>query len=100
MVVDAAGFVVTNYHVVQGARRIQVVLGARVEGQSIVRPRGRTLDAEVAGVDEETDLALLKVNGATLAPLALGDSDRLRAGQLVFAFGSPLGLDNTVTMGW
>ena len=70
-----------------------------VEGQSIVRPRGRTLDAEVAGVDEETDLALLKVNGATLAPLALGDSDRLRAGQLVFAFGSPLGLDNTVTMG-
>ena len=99
VVVDAAGFVVTNYHVVQGARRIQVVLGARVEGQSIVRPRGRTLDAEVAGVDEETDLALLKVNGATLAPLALGDSDRLRAGQLVFAFGSPLGLDNTVTMG-
>ena len=61
VIVDAAGFVVTNYHVVQGARRVQVVLGARVEGQSIVRPRGRTLDAEVAGVDEETDLALLKV---------------------------------------
>ncbi len=73
VIVDAAGFVVTNYHVVQGARRVQVVPSARVEGQSIVRPRGRTLDAEVAGVDEETDLALLKVSGATLAPLAIGD---------------------------
>ncbi len=53
----------------------------------------------MVGVDEETDLALLKVSGATLSPLPLGDSDTLRPGQLVFAFGSPLGLDNTVTMG-
>ena len=99
VVVDAAGLVVTNYHVVQGARRVQVVLGARPGGQSIVRPRGQTLDAVVAGVDEETDLALLRVAVTTLPPLPIGDSDTLRAGQLVFAFGSPLGLDNTVTMG-
>jgi serine protease Do len=100
VILDAAGYVMTNYHVVQGARRVQVVLAGRSDGQSIVRPRGKTLEATVAGVDEETDLALLKVSpAATLTALPLGDSDTLRAGQLVFAFGSPLGLDNTVTMG-
>lgn len=99
VILDAAGYVMTNYHVVQGARRVQVVLASRPQGASIVRPRGRTLEATVVGVDEETDLALLKVTGATLSPLPLGDSDALRPGQLVFAFGSPLGLDNTVTMG-
>jgi serine protease Do len=78
---------------------VQVVTASRPQGTSIVRPRERTLDATVVGVDEETDLALLKVNGATFAALPLGDSDTLRPGQLVFAFGSPLGLDNTVTMG-
>jgi serine protease Do len=99
VILDAAGYVMTNYHVVQGARRVQVVLASRPQGVSIVRPRGKTLEATVVGVDEETDLALLKVNGATLSPLPLGDSDTLKPGQLVFAFGSPLGLDNTVTMG-
>ena len=99
VILDAAGYVMTNYHVVQGARRVQVVTASRPQGASIVRPRERTLDATVVGVDEETDLALLKVNGATFAALPLGDSDTLRPGQLVFAFGSPLGLDNTVTMG-
>lgn len=99
VILDAAGYVMTNYHVVQGARRVQVVLASRPQGASIVRPRGKTLDATVVGVDEETDLALLKVSGATFSPLPLGDSDALRPGQLVFAFGSPLGLDNTVTMG-
>ena len=62
VVVDAGGFIVTNYHVVQGARRVQVMLGARRDGQSIVRPRGRMLDAMIIGIDEETDLALLKVS--------------------------------------
>ena len=99
VILDAAGYVMTNYHVVQGARRVQVVLAGTQSGQSIVRPRGRTLDATVAGIDEETDLALLKVDASGLTALGLGDSDGLRAGQLVFAFGSPLGLDNTVTMG-
>lgn len=99
VILDASGHVMTNYHVVQGARRVQVVLASRRDGASIVRPRGKTLDATVVGVDEETDLALLKVSGAALSPLPLGDSDALRPGQLVFAFGSPLGLDNTVTMG-
>lgn len=99
VILDASGDIMTNYHVVQGARRVRVVLVSRPEGGSIVRPRGKTLEATVVGVDEETDLALLKVSGATLSPLPLGDSDTLRPGQLVFAFGSPMGLDNTVTMG-
>ena len=60
VILDAAGYVMTNYHVVQGARRIQVVLAGRGEGQSVVQPRGKTARATVAGVDEETDLALLR----------------------------------------
>ena len=99
VILDQAGYVMTNYHVVQGARRVQVVLASRPTGTSIVKPRGKTVDATVVGVDEETDLALLKVTGTALTPLPLGDSDTLKPGQLVFAFGSPLGLDNTVTMG-
>jgi serine protease Do len=101
VILDARGAVMTNYHVVQGARRVQVVLASRSTGTSIVRARGATLEATVVGVDEETDLALLRVDpqGQKLEPLPLGDSDALKAGQLVFAFGSPLGLDNTVTMG-
>lgn len=102
LIVDAGGFIVTNYHVVSGARRVQVVLppadGARAD-TSIVRPRGRMLDASIVGVDEETDLAVLKVNATGLPAAAFGDSDLLRAGQIVCAFGSPLGLENSVTMG-
>lgn len=102
LIVDAGGFIVTNYHVVSGARRVQVVLppvdGAGADS-SIVRPRGRTLDATIVGVDEETDLAVLKVNATGLPAAAFGDSDLLRAGQIVCAFGSPLGLENSMTMG-
>ena len=66
---------------------------------SIVRPRGRTLDATIVGADEETDLAVLKVDATGLPALPFGDSDALRAGQVVCAFGSPLGLENSMTMG-
>jgi serine protease Do len=102
VIVDASGFIITNYHVVSGARRIQVVLAparAADGSASIVRPRGRTLVATVVGVDEETDLAVLKVDATGLPALAIGDSDALRAGQVVCAFGSPLGLENSMTMG-
>jgi serine protease Do len=101
VIVDASGYVITNYHVVSGARRVQVVLAPdRGEaGTSIVRPRGRTLTATIVGVDEETDLAVLKVNATGLPTIAFGDSDTLRAGQVVCAFGSPLGLENSMTMG-
>lgn len=102
VIVDPDGYIVTNAHVVSGARRIQVQLAERSEPPSrpfAVRPQGVKLDAEVVGIDSVTDLALLKVAGKGLKTLSLGNSDRLKQGQVVLAFGSPLGLRNTVTMG-
>ena len=102
VIIDADGYIVTNAHVVSGARRVQVQLAEPPETASqrvAVRPQGVKLDAEVVGVDAITDLALLKIPRRDLRTLSLGDSDRLKQGQLVLAFGSPLGLRNTVTMG-
>ncbi|MBZ5588846.1 MAG: trypsin-like peptidase domain-containing protein [Acidobacteriia bacterium] len=101
-IVDPDGYIVTNAHAVSRASRIRVLVpGARgVSGQpSLVKPQGVKLDAELIGIDTATDLALLKIEPSGLRALKLGDSDGLRQGQLVLAFGSPLGLGNTVTMG-
>ncbi|HEY6548858.1 MAG TPA: trypsin-like peptidase domain-containing protein, partial [Vicinamibacteria bacterium] len=100
-VIDALGHIVTNAHVVQGARRIEVMRSPRREGPggSIVRPAGRPIPARVVGIDRETDLALLKVEGTGLVPLPFAEPDELRQGQIVLAFGSPLGLDNSVSLG-
>ena len=103
VIVDAAGFIVTNLHVVLGARRVRVMLNVSreigVPPHSIIKPQGKTVDARVVGADSETDLAVIKIDEPDLSPLAFADSDALRQGQLVFAFGSPFGLDNSVTMG-
>jgi serine protease Do len=101
LLVDPEGYIVTNAHVVQGAHRVQVqVQAARKEGQrSVLRPRPRLLPARVVAIDEETDLAVLKVDEAGLPALPLADSDTVRPGQIVLAFGSPFGLDSSVTMG-
>jgi serine protease Do len=69
------------------------------EGTSILKARGRVLGAQLVGVDRETDLAVLKVEGSGLPALRLADSDEVAQGQLVFAFGSPLALEGSVTMG-
>jgi serine protease Do len=101
VVIDPAGYIVTNAHVVLGARRVRVTLAPAPapRDQSIVRPQGRALDATIVGIDSETDLAVLKIDASDLPALPFGDSDELRQGHVVFAFGSPLGLDNSVTMG-
>ena len=104
VIVDPSGYVITNAHVVEGAERVQVLLAYRVDGQgpgrSILRPRAKLRDAEIVGVDPDTDLAVLKVDSDEEMPyLEFGDSEQLRQGQLVFAFGSPLGLENSFTMG-
>ncbi|MGH8186704.1 MAG: trypsin-like peptidase domain-containing protein, partial [Steroidobacteraceae bacterium] len=100
VIVDPTGYIVTNSHVIEGARRVQVLLPRiTAGGGSIVRPRGIAVDATIVGVDNETDLAVLKVAEKNLPALPLADSDNLRQGQLVFAFGSPLGLENSVSMG-
>jgi serine protease Do len=101
VILDASGYLVTNAHVVLGARRVRVVLPpAPAQGDtSIVRPQGRSYDATIVGIDQETDLAVLKVDAQNLPTLPFANSDELRQGHVVFAFGSPLGLDNSVTMG-
>jgi len=94
------GYVVTNAHVVSGARRVRVLVPEKEpEAGSVLTRRGRLVGAQIVGVDVETDLAVLKLPETGLTHLVLGDSDTLRSGQLVLAFGSPLGLGNSVTMG-
>jgi serine protease Do len=102
VIVDADGYIVTNAHVVEYATRIEVELPGEPAGQpggSILRRRGRTVGAQVVAVDQETDLAVIKVEATGLPVLPFGDSDALRPGQIVLAFGSPLGLATSVTMG-
>lgn len=104
VIIDESGFIVTNAHVVIGAQRVQVTLPTTVEStsgvrRSAVRPVGRIARAELVGLDLEADIALLKVNEKGLPTLSLADSDTVEQGQLVLAFGSPMGLDNSVTMG-
>jgi serine protease Do len=103
VILDASGYVLTNAHVVEGARRVQVALsgiaGGPAQPRSVVRTPGRVLGAVVVGVDKETDIAVLKVDQGGLPFLPLGDSEEVRPGQLVLAFGSPLGLENSVTLG-
>jgi serine protease Do len=64
-----------------------------------MKPPGTVLDARIVGLDRETDVAVLKIEAADLPHLALGDSRELRQGQLVMAFGSPLGLQNSASLG-
>jgi serine protease Do len=102
VLLTADGFIVTNAHVVTEARSITVILAVPRAGrpmQSILKPSGRPMHARVIGLDSETDLAVLKIDGHDLPFLELGDSDDIRQGQLVLALGSPLGLENSVTMG-
>ncbi len=101
VIVDPSGFIITNAHVVEGARRIRVLLPAPAGELSQVQPVGkeRVEDAKLIGVHKETDLALLKIPEKGLPTLSLASARSARQGQLVFAMGSPEGLENSVTMG-
>jgi serine protease Do len=99
VIVDPAGYIVTNAHVVRGAQRLRVEIPTPSSGHSILATRSRTLTGQIVGMDLETDLAVIKVDERNLPALTFGDSDDLRAGQLVLAFGSPLGLQNSVSFG-
>jgi serine protease Do len=101
VIVSADGYIVTNAHVVQGGRRIEVQLAAldRLPGLSVIRPSGTKLVAKVVGIDRDSDLAVLKVDRTDLSFLRFGDSEELKQGQLVLAFGNPLGLANSVSLG-
>ncbi len=101
VIVDAEGYIVTNAHVVEGASEIKVRLAppANADRGSVLPAPAPMLSARLLGVDRETDLAVLKIEGGPFSALAFGDSERVRPGRLVFAFGSPLGLENSVSMG-
>ena len=101
VIVDSHGYIMTNAHVVEGAQRIQVALPLPVGDSSGQVPIGkrRILEARLVGQHKETDLALLKVDEADLPTLSLVSAQRPHVGQLVFAIGSPEGLQNSVTMG-
>lgn len=96
------GYVLTNYHVIDGARQLQVLVRLPQPGapnRSLVKAAARRYPTRIVGFDRETDLALLHIEAKGLPFLPLGDSDLIGPGDLVFAFGSPLGLENSVTMG-
>ncbi len=89
MIIDAAGHIVTNNHVVGGAKKIQVKMAS-----------GEEFGAKVVGADPKTDLAVIKVQPPKSIPfLKFGDSDKLRVGEWVVAIGNPRGLEQTVTAG-
>jgi serine protease Do len=103
VILSADGFIVTNAHVVDGGRRFTVILPrpavAGVPGRSALAPVSQEVPATLVGMDQETDLAVLKVALTGLPFARLGNSDSLTPGQVVLAFGSPFGLASSVTMG-
>ena len=88
VIVQPDGTILTNHHVVDGAEQIKVEL-----------VNHRIFDAKVLGSDAPSDLAVVKIEGKELAALTLGDSDRVRVGDIALAIGNPLGIGQTVTAG-
>ena len=82
------GYIVTNYHVIEGANSVSVTLSD-----------GKKYDATIIGSDSSSDLAVLKIGATGLPAAEFGDSDQLQIGELVVAIGNPLGYENTVTDG-
>ena len=100
--IDPDGYIITNAHVVSGARRVQIVLPAEnADGTLATALSGRTylLSARIVGITTELDLALLKVDGQKLPALPLATYSQVRQGETVFAFGSPIGMRNSLTHG-
>lgn len=88
-IVRSDGYIVTNNHVVENARQLQVIL----------RDQAKKFDARVVGTSPDDDVAVLKIDAQNLPTLNFGDSSNLKVGQLAIAIGSPLGQQNSVTKG-
>jgi S1-C subfamily serine protease len=88
IIINAKGYILTNYHVVAGSQQLQVRLND-----------GRTLTGTVIGGNSRFDIALVQVRIHGLKPARLGDSSRIRVGQWAIAIGSPFGLEKTMTVG-
>ncbi|MFZ1927820.1 MAG: trypsin-like peptidase domain-containing protein, partial [Candidatus Sulfotelmatobacter sp.] len=87
-VIDRQGHILTNYHVVEGARQVKVTMHNR-----------KTYDATIIGTDPPHDLAVIQIKAPDLIPAVLGDSRNLQVGQKVYAIGNPFGLAGTMTRG-
>jgi len=101
-VIDPEGYIMTNAHVVSGAQRVQVVLpAANADGTltTALSARSNAVPARIVGITTELDLALLKIDGMKLAALPLATYSQVRQGETVFAFGSPIGMRNSLTHG-
>jgi serine protease Do len=88
VIITRDGYIITNNHVVEGAKKIRVTLAD-----------GRTLDGKLIGRDPFTDIAVVKINGTNLPVAKLADSSKLRVGQIAIAIGNPFGLGKAVTTG-
>lgn len=110
VIVDPEGYIITNAHVVRGAEKIEVIVPPRraagtggaggADAASLQDPQGNRYQARIVGTSQEIDLALVKIEAHALPALGIsGPMPRPRQGEMVFAFGSPEGLRNTVTMG-
>ena len=103
VIIDPDGYILTNAHMIRGAHRIQVSIWSPAADDSplgsLTNVRQRTLEARLVGMDADIDIALLKVEAHNLPAVRLADYSKLRHGEIVFAFGSPEGLQDSVTMG-
>jgi serine protease Do len=102
VIVDPDGYIVTNAHVVRGAQRIRVILPQHPSASTFQlrdASTGKVFDAKVVGVDTDADLAVIKVEASGLPNLPLTSARPAQLGEIVFAIGSPEGLENSVTMG-
>ena len=88
VIVSPDGYILTNYHVVEGADELKVALSD-----------DRKFPAKLVGTDDKTDVAVIKIEASGLPTITMADSDKLRVGDIVFAVGNPLGVGETVTMG-
>ena len=103
IIVEADGYIITNYHVVKGSDRVRVRLtpppNRRFAALRAVDRAGRILPAKVIGFSKQIDLAVLKVEASGLPTIPIGRYARVQKGQIVLAFGSPEGLENSVSFG-
>jgi serine protease Do len=102
VILSPEGYIITNGHVVQGARKVQVRLSYVTPSRDSEKkspPHRDLLEAKVVGIDREADLAVIKIDRTGLEAVELGNSDSLKQGQIVLAVGNPLGLENSVSMG-
>jgi len=88
VIISSNGYIVTNNHVVQGARRIEVMLHD-----------GRRLDAQIIGLDPDTDIAVISIPLKQLPAITIANSSKTRVGDIVLAIGNPFGIGQTVTQG-